>query len=244
MNLFFEAGIQHGNLALGEEESKHAIQVLRLRQGDPISITDGKGGLYHAVIVDPDPRHCQFTIVQKKSHPVPSFHIHIAISPTKHPDRLEWFVEKSVEAGVHRITPMLCAKTERRSVRIDRLEKVSVSAMKQSLRLFSPEITPVKKFDDVLVSDARQKFIAHVGNDTSVPHLYMSAQPGTTYLVLIGPEGDFTPDELRAAQHNGFLQTSLGDSRLRTETAGILACHTLALRNQQLEDVKYTIHDS
>ena len=231
MNLFYQPSIQQGIFHLDSTESKHCTKVLRKKAGDKIHITDGKGFLYEAVITLADPAECRFEIQQKKTETIKSYSIHIAISPTKHPDRLEWFVEKAVELGVDRITIMNCEHTEQSHYKLERLEKIAISAMKQSLRVTLPNIEGPKDFKMVIDDPyAALKFIAHI--DASNPdHLKNIARPHSEYLILIGPEGDFSPDELRLAAAKKFKKVNLGSNRLRTETAGLAACNILNLVN-------------
>ena len=231
MNLFYQPAIQQGVLHLDPTESKHCTKVLRKKAGDKINITDGRGFLYEALITIADPNECQFEIQEKKTEPARSFTIHIAISPTKHPDRFEWFVEKAVELGVDRITVMMCEHTEHTHIKAERLEKIAISAMKQSLRLTLPKIEgPIDFKTLVNQAGAGSKYIAYV--DSNNPeHLKTVAQRGSDAVVLIGPEGDFSPQEIEVAVSKNFLKVSLGSNRLRTETAGLAACHILNLVN-------------
>jgi 16S rRNA (uracil1498-N3)-methyltransferase len=231
VNLFYQPEIQQGVHYLDPTESKHCTKVLRKKAGDKIHITDGKGFLYEALIVVADPGQCQFQIQETKPETEKSFSIHIAISPTKHADRFEWFVEKAVELGVDRITVMKCEHTEHSHFKIDRLEKIAISAMKQSLRLTLPQIEGPINFK-IVVNEAEvaSKFIAHVDVNNPV-HLKKVAQPRSDYLVLIGPEGDFSSSEIELAISRNFRKISLGSNRLRTETAGLAACHILNLVN-------------
>lgn len=230
MNLFYQPNIENGIRILNAEESRHCVKVLRKRAGDTIQITDGKGRFYTAQIEHPDAEQCSFKIIEQQE-PTPALHsIMLAISPTKNADRIEWLVEKATEFGVDDIFLMTCDHTERVYLKKDRLEKVAISAMKQSLKARLPRIHDVQKFDTVLQLTADQKFIAVV--DHSNPkHLQQMALPSSTYLVLIGPEGDFSPAEVTKAVDNAFHKVSLGPSRLRTETAGLAACHILNLIN-------------
>jgi 16S rRNA (uracil1498-N3)-methyltransferase len=185
---------------------------------------------YEAQITNPDSSKCGFEIRTSKVQSQKTFRIHIAIAPTKNTERIEWFVEKTVELGVDQISFILCANSERKSMKMDRLEKVAVSAMKQSRQAWLPKLSPLLPFKDVLDSATNQKFIAFV--DSQNPqHLKSAAKPGGEALVLIGPEGDFSKEELQSAQDHGFQKVSLGSNRLRTETAGLAACHILNLIN-------------
>jgi 16S rRNA (uracil1498-N3)-methyltransferase len=231
VNLFYQPLISEGYNFLEEEESRHCIKVLRKTTGEPLRITDGKGSFYDTIISKADSRKCGFEIKHREYHPKKNFSIHIAISPTKNTDRIEWFVEKAVEIGIDTITLIDCKNTERAFVKKDRLEKLVISAMKQSLKPWLPEINALQKFDAfITIENAEEKFIAYV--DQSNPnHLKDLATVNKSYVVLIGPEGDFSPDELSSALENHFKKISLGSSRLRTETAGIAACHILNLIN-------------
>lgn len=194
-------------------------------------ITDGKGFFYKACIQNADPRECTFSIEESIPEVKKSFSIHIAISPTKNADRMEWFVEKVVELGVDEITLIECEHTERTFIKTERLQKVAVSAMKQSLKATLPVINGLTNFNALVHSTrAGSTFIAYV-DDSNPHHLKHEASPEENYLVLIGPEGDFSTAELALAMERGFKKVSLGASRLRTETAGIAACHILNLVN-------------
>jgi len=232
MNLFYQPGIPDGVLHLDGDESRHCVKVLRKKNGDAIGITDGKGYFYDAVITKADPGKCAFDVRQKQAAPARDYAIHIAISPTKNADRIEWFVEKATEFGVDRITLMECKNTERSFIKTERLVKVAVSAMKQSVKARLPLIDDqLLQFTEVLEQcHEQEKCIAFV--DAANPlHLRDAVKPKRTYCVLIGPEGDFSGDELTKATEYGFEKVSLGPSRLRTETAGVAACHVLNLIN-------------
>jgi 16S rRNA (uracil1498-N3)-methyltransferase len=229
--LFYQPLIPEGIHHLDEDESRHCVKVLRKNNGDLIHLTDGKGFFYDATITRADQRQCDFTI-QKKIHQEPgSYQIHIGISPTKNADRIEWFVEKAVELGVDEITLMDCEHTERSYFKPDRIKRVAISAMKQSLKAYLPIIHDLTPFQDVVKSNIESKFIAFV-DETNRLHLKDAASGFNNALVLIGPEGDFSIDELEAALSNGFKKVSLGKSRLRTETAGVAACHILNLLHE------------
>ena len=229
MNLFYQPLIPEGILYLDSDESKHCIKVLRKISGDELTITDGKGNFYDAIITKADPRQCAFEILSKTIESVRNYNIHIAISPTKNSDRIEWFVEKAVELGVDTISFIACKNTERPYLKLERLEKVAVSAMKQSLKASIPVLQGLVNVSDVIKkSEEDFKFIAYV--DHSNPdQLKNLIKPASSYITLIGPEGDFTSSELDLALAHGFQKVSLGTSRLRTETAGLAACHTLNL---------------
>jgi 16S rRNA (uracil1498-N3)-methyltransferase len=231
LNLFYQPLIVEGVHHLDAEESRHVVRVMRRRVGDTIHVTDGKGMLYEARITSEDQSKCGFEIISQRQQQDSNHSIHIAISPLSHPDRIEWFVEKAVEIGVNQITLVNCERTGKRHVKSGRLHKIAIGAMKQSQRFTLPLVEgplPFEKFVASCRSDL--KFIAYV--DASNPeHLFTLARKGKSHTVCIGPEGDFTDEELKQALDGGFVKVSLGPHRLRTETAGLAACHMLNLVN-------------
>lgn len=232
MYLFYCPDIEKSPV-LSEEESQHCVKVLRNTSGSEINITDGKGGIYVARITNPHPRHCEFEIKEKQVQPRPrNFRLHIAIAPTKNIERLEWMVEKCTEIGVDEITPLLCRFSERKQLRTDRLEKIVLSAAKQSLTAYLPKLNPLTDYNE-FIRNAREetRFIAHCYKEDK-RELRMEIQRGKSCLVLIGPEGDFSEQEVCDALSLGFVPVSLGKTRLRTETAGVVACHTAVLLNE------------
>jgi len=212
-------------LVLPEEESLHAVKVLRLQSGDELSLLDGKGGVYRAEITLPHPKRCGYKILSQQhiSNGRP-YRLHVAIAPTKNIERLEWFVEKAVEIGVDEITPLICRYSERKQLKADRLEKIVLSACKQSVQAVFPVLNSLTSFDE-LVNNAQAecKTIAHCYAQEKADFRTISAK-AADILILIGPEGDFSLEEVQLAKAHGFVAVSLGDSRLRTETAGIMAC--------------------
>jgi 16S rRNA (uracil1498-N3)-methyltransferase len=232
MELFFDPEFESNQFVLNEIESKHCINVLRNRVGETIRVTDGKGHLFVGKISNPHPKHCQITLEDKITFQPQSPQIHIAIAPTKNMDRLEWFLEKTTEIGISEITLLLCQHSERRQIRIDRLEKVIVSAMKQSLKYHLPKLNEPTLFNDFVKSTINgQKFIAHC-SDTQRYLLRNQYQKQSDAIILIGPEGDFSNEEITTALNSGFMPVSLGNSRLRTETAGVVACTTFSVINE------------
>lgn len=234
MQLFFQPQLPD-KLFLPEEEAKHCQKVLRHQPGDIIHVTDGQGSLYKVQLTGEQPKMCSFELLEQLRKPEEKpFSIHIAIAPTKNSDRLEWFIEKAMEFGIDEISLLQCSHSERSKINMDRLEKKAISAMKQSLHLQMPAIHPLKKLNNFVKEQAAsnsQRFIAYV--DESIPrHLKEAAQSGSPVCVLIGPEGDFSPEEIAVAREAGFVAVSLGKSRLRTETAGMAACHILNLLNE------------
>lgn len=230
MNLFYQPAIAQGILHLDPDESRHAVKVLRMQIGDTIDLTDGHGFLYRAFINDADPKKCGFTITEKKGTPARDFNISIAVAPTKNSDRIEWFIEKAVEVGVEKIHLLLCKNSERKNVNLDRLTKIAVSSMKQSGQSRLPYISDMVPFKEIISLEASQKFICYVDNNNP-DHLKLLAKPNQNYLVLIGPEGDFSKEEIQSATENGFKKVSLGRNRLRTETAALTACQVLNFVN-------------
>lgn len=226
MALFYQPDLTVPHLT--PEESHHALHVLRLRVGDKFELTDGLGTMASAELTSEDKRKAGFRIIASHKIPRRSFSIHLAIAPTKNIDRMEWLVEKIVEIGVEKITFVKCAKSERPRVSMDRLNKLVTSAMKQSRQAWLPQLTGMISFQDLLESATEsQRFIAHV--DSGNPdHLLTLARSGGECVVLIGPEGDFSPEELTMALAAGFRKVSLGTNRLRTETAGLVSVALLA----------------
>ncbi|BDD09033.1 ribosomal RNA small subunit methyltransferase E [Fulvitalea axinellae] len=235
MILFYQPDITNKEGLLSPEESLHCVKVLRKQVGDHIFVTNGKGELFDAEITKADKRKCLFKVTNRtEKEKTWNGKIAIAIAPTKNLDRIEWFTEKSVEIGVDEISFLLCHHSERKHFKLDRIEKKAISAMKQSLKFEKPklnDLTKFKEFITTLSSEYDERFIAYV--DRKNPHtLKASHVSGKNACVLIGPEGDFSTDEVDLAINAGFKKISLGSSRLRTETAGIVACHTLQLLNE------------
>ncbi|MCK9410739.1 MAG: 16S rRNA (uracil(1498)-N(3))-methyltransferase [Prolixibacteraceae bacterium] len=233
MNSFYIPDIKGTSIELNADESRHCIKVLRLTKGDYVQLLNGKGSIYNAVIQEPDPKRCLLGIMgEEKYQNSRDFRLTIAIAPTKNNERFEWFLEKSTEIGIDRIIPMVCQHSERKDIKSDRLEKILISAMKQSLQGFLPELASLTSFK-ALVNTTFEgvKLIAHC-EPGEKNLLKNSVPPGKNILVLIGPEGDFDPSEIKLAIDKGFIPVSLGESRLRTETAGIVACHTFCMINQ------------
>jgi len=237
MQLFFHDNITENIFHLDQEESKHLIKVLRKNQGDKVDFTDGQGYLYHCVILDPNPKKAGLKVMERFYEPEDDYYIHLAICPTKNPERMEWMIEKITEIGVHEITLMESTHSERSFLKLDRLEKKIISACKQSLKTRVPKLNPICEMEELVVNkkfDTYQRFIAYVDKDNT-HHLFEKAKQNGEYLILIGPEGDFSSQELDLAFKNFFLPCSLGKSRLRTETAGLAAVHTLQLVNSLAE---------
>ena len=232
MQIFYAPDIE-STLVLPEEESGHCVRVMRLAEGDEIMITDGKGNFYRASITIAHPKHCQVEITSSWQPEKPwDAYIHIAVAPTKNMDRMEWFAEKATEIGIDEITCLNCRFSERKEVKTARLEKILVSAMKQSQKALLPQLNGMTDFKQFVRQPFNgRKFIAHCeeGEKPLIKSIY---HPSENVLILIGPEGDFCPEEIKSAEENGFEAISLGKSRLRTETAALTACHTIHVLNQ------------
>ena len=229
---FYSPQIYEDSINLPEDEAHHALKVLRKHKGDKIVVVDGNGGWYECVIESEDIQNCRLLIEDKQEKfGLQEHYIHIGIAPLKSHDRVEWFVEKVVEIGVQEISFILTDQSERKNIKLERILKRTISSMKQSLKAYLPKINdiiPIKDF--VIDSSNAEKFIGYVKDDQR-SHLFQTANSNSNYCILIGPEGGFTSSEFNAAQDIGFLSVSLGDSRLRTETAGLAACHILNLVN-------------
>lgn len=229
-------------LELPKDEAQHALRVLRLGTGDELRLMDGKGSFYRAEITTATGHRCSYRIVE--TLPLQrawSGHLHLALAPTKLNDRTEWLAEKATEIGFDRLSLLDCQYSERRVMKSERLDKIVVSAMKQSHKAWKPEVgemTPFRKFVEAATEE--QRYICHCydQNDitaeapqTAKPHLFDVVEPGKSCLVMIGPEGDFSIDEVRFAEAHGFRSVTLGQSRLRTETAALVAVHIMHLKN-------------
>jgi 16S rRNA (uracil1498-N3)-methyltransferase len=234
MQLFYAPDVTLPLYTLNDEESKHCVRVLRLRQGDTLHLTDGRGSLHRCEIVEAHQHHCTVKIVETQTEygKLP-YSLTMAVAPTKNIDRYEWFLEKATEVGIDRIVPIECDHSERRTIKYDREERVITSAVKQSLKAYHPsldELTPVKKV--IAAPFEGQKFIAHCdqsfGERTYLPPIIKKNE---NILILIGPEGDFSPEEIKFALENGFQPISLGNQRLRTETAAVVATVMVATIN-------------
>ncbi len=230
MQVFFAPNLKKITYQLSDEESKHAAKVLRMQPGDEVVLIDGKGGLYYGIADEVDTKKTIIRIIEKiEQYGRRSFKVHIAIAPTKNIERLEWFLEKATEIGVDEITPILCQRSERKQIKPERLEKIILSACKQSVKAYIPVLNELTNFTDfVNQNDSMCKLIAHCG-DTPKPSLKNAIKEQNDITILIGPEGDFSPEEVALAIDMGYNEIHLGKSRLRTETAGIVACHTVNL---------------
>ena len=235
MQLFYTTNIQNGLAILDEDEARHTVQVLRRKVGDVMQLTDGKGNFYEGEIVELGKKTGVVSIKKTiEAYNKRSFHLHIAIAPTKNIDRFEWFLEKATEIGIDEITPLICKRSERTVVKHERLNGILISAMKQSLKTYLPQLNEAIDFQRFMKNDFSQvtnKMIAYC-NDHSIRPLSIAHQKQENSVILIGPEGDFTEGEVGMAFEHHFIGVSLGKSRLRTETAGLVACHTVNLMNE------------
>ncbi|MDB5020221.1 MAG: rRNA methyltransferase [Pedobacter sp.] len=235
MQVFYTPDIQDASIyILNEEESRHCSKVLRLSIGDKVFLVDGKGGLYEAEIASESKRNVSLSILHvTRNYQQRDYHIHIAIAPTKNIDRIEWFLEKATEIGIDEITPIICERSERKVIKEERLEKVITSAVKQSLQAYHPKLNPAIAFDKFIKTDYNaEKMIAHCIDDAQRVFMDEVVKAGSRYLVLIGPEGDFSVQEIQIALDAGFKPLTLGNTRLRTETAGLAACFELNYINR------------
>lgn len=230
MRRFFVEHIEQNTLTLPEEESKHVIRVLRMNIGDLIELVDGKGTLVKAEIVSDNPKKCTVQVVERETKKCDPYSIHIAIAPTKNLDRMEWMVEKCTELGAHKISFLSCANNERKVLKLDRLQKIAVAAMKQSKRYFLPVIDELVDFES-FISKHPNGYIAHCyeGKKEGLFFCY----EGDGLPILIGPEGDFSPQEVAQAINSGYISITLGNTRLRTETAGLYACSIAKLKMEE-----------
>lgn len=233
MQLFYSDTIESNQdvFYFNREESKHIIKVLRKTEGDSLYITNGKGFLYTSTIIHASDSRCVVKIINIDFFEPLPFTIHLAVAPTKMNDRFEWFLEKATEIGVDEITPIICDHSERKIVKIERFKKIIISALKQSNQYYLPKLNEAIHFTDFISKKIEgQKFIAHC-DETHKKQLKHEIQPKQNYTLLIGPEGDFSSREIETALEKGYKAVSLGNTRLRTETAAIVGCHTLMIMN-------------
>jgi len=234
MHIFYTPDITQNTYTLNEEESKHCVRVLRLTIGSIVNLVDGRGGFYTAEITADNPKKVSLSILKvetefhKRNH-----YLHIAVAPTKNIDRIEWFLEKATELGIDEITPIITDRSERRVVKEDRLNKVITSAVKQSIKAYHPKLNDAIAFDAFLKEPFEgNKLIAHCIDNGEKQYISKLVAPHQKYLILIGPEGDFTPDEVNLALNKGFKALTLGDNRLRTETAALSVCFEVNYLNR------------
>jgi 16S rRNA (uracil1498-N3)-methyltransferase len=233
MQIFYTPDIKDDLYILNEEESRHCIKVLRLQKGDTVNLVDGSGVFYTAEITDPHPKKTSLHVLNKQTEFGKRNHfLHLAVAPTKNIERFEWFLEKATEIGIDEITPIICDRSERREVKTERLNKIITSAVKQSIKAYHPRLNePVKLQTFISSLNSGQNFIAHCnsGEKSALKDILVRE---AAYTILIGPEGDFTPDEVAMAVQNSCIPVTFGDTRLRTETAALEACFEVNFLNR------------
>ncbi|MES2454391.1 MAG: 16S rRNA (uracil(1498)-N(3))-methyltransferase [Bacteroidota bacterium] len=234
MHVFYTPDISSDEYVLNEEESKHCIKVLRLGAGALVYLIDGRGGRYKAQIIGESKRNVQLKVVEFHQDQKRQHHLHIAVAPTKNIDRIEWFLEKATEIGIEEITPLICDRSERKTVKEDRLQKIITSAVKQSLQAYHPILRPQTDFKDFIKQDHSDaiRMVAHCIENEEKQYISQLAVPKQKYTLLIGPEGDFTPQEIKLALDHNFAPLTLGNTRLRTETAALAACFEVNYLNR------------
>jgi 16S rRNA (uracil1498-N3)-methyltransferase len=234
MQIFYAPDITGSTYTLDERESKHLIRVLRMTKGAYVKLIDGKGNLYEGIINNPDQNQCTIDITGRiKDFERRNYRLHIAISPLKNPERFDWFVEKSVEFGIDEITPLICRNTEKPGIKSERVNNLIISAMKQSLKANKTLLNEPTSFKDFINKDLNGiRMIAHCDNSTERSKIADIYAKNENAIILIGPEGDFSREEIDSAVNRNYYQIHLGQSRLRTETAGIAACHSIYFINQ------------
>lgn len=233
MQLFYQPEAETGTeFSLNREESKHISKVLRMKRGEYIQLTNGKGDLFDGIILDNNPRQVSIRIEHKEHIPARDFFIHIAFAPTKNPKRTEWFVEKAVELGIEEISFFYSRHSERRVIKINRLQNVAIVALKQSFKYYLPVIHPITSLDDVMArASEEQRWITHCYPEMQRSN-FKELKPNSRSIVLTGPEGGFNKDEINKALEKGFKPVELSPYRLRTETAALSACYWLNIENQ------------
>ncbi|AEH02434.1 16S rRNA (uracil(1498)-N(3))-methyltransferase [Lacinutrix sp. 5H-3-7-4] len=234
MQLFYSPDISKNQdqFTFSKEESRHIVKVLRKRDGDILHITNGKGDVFTAVILIAAIKSCTVEIKEVVTQNPLNYNLHLAVAPTKMNDRYEWFLEKATEIGISSITPIICDHSERKVIKEDRFEKILQSAMKQSLSAYLPKLNPAIAFKEFLKQDFNSAlYIAHC-EETNKKSLKKVLQTNTDITILIGPEGDFSTKEIELALANNYIPVTLGETRLRTETAAIVACHSVAFVNE------------
>jgi len=234
MQIFYAPDIVGDTYTLDDKESKHCIRVLRMTKGTVVKLIDGKGNLYQGIIDNPDSKSCTIAITGKtENFEKRDYSLHIAISPLKNPERFEWFIEKCVEIGIDEVTPLICRNTEKPGVKAERINNIIISAMKQSLKATKTVLNDPCLFHDFIKNDfGGIRMIAHCNNDFKRNKIWDIYSKNKQAVILIGPEGDFSKEEIGSAITRGYYPVHLGHSRLRTETAGIAACHSIYFINQ------------
>lgn len=234
MHLFYTPDIENDEFyQLDEEESKHAVRVLRLNVGDEVWLTDGKGRMMQAKLIENNPKRCNLQIVNRLvDYGKRNYHLHLAVAPTKNSSRYEWFLEKATEIGVDEITPIICEHSERTMIKTDRLNKVITAAMKQSLKAYHPILNLPIKFNELLKAKKEDKILLAWCSASAKERIEKFTEANEDLLIFIGPEGGFSKHEIEEARKTGVKLVSISSSRLRTETAAIVACHSVAFINK------------
>ena len=234
MQLFYAPEITLPEYTLSEEESKHCVRVLRMRVGDDLHITDGKGNMYRCKVLNDNAKHCTVEVVETiPEYEKMSYRLVMGVAPTKNIDRFEWFLEKATEVGITEVYPLECDHSERRQIKDEREEKVITSAVKQSLKAYHPTLAPLTRFAEFVRAPREgRKFIAHCAEPLREKHyLASTVKAGEQVTVLIGPEGDFSTEEIALAVEHGWEEITLGTQRLRTETAAVVAVGMVSVIN-------------
>ena len=234
MQLFYNPNISPNDseFSFDKEESKHIVKVLRKTEGNILHVTNGLGNLFTTEIILASEKKCIVSIIKIETHQPTDFYVHLAVAPTKMNERFEWFLEKATEIGIHEITPIICDRSERKIINNERFDKIIQSAMKQSLQFFMPKLNDPQTFQNfILQPNAGNLCIAHC-EETEKKLLKNNVTKNEKYTILIGPEGDFSEKEIKFAIENKFSPVSLGNTRLRTETAAIVACHSIVFANE------------
>lgn len=234
MQLFYNPSINETvtSFVFDKEESKHIIKVLRKKEGDTLFVTNGLGFLFQTEITIASDNKCTVKIISFEQQEKPKFYLHLAVAPTKMNERYEWFLEKATEIGLQEITPIICEHSERKVIKTDRFQKILESAMKQSLHYYLPKLNEPISFRDFINKENKgQKFIAHC-EETDKKSLKNELKTNQDITVLIGPEGDFSVKEIQSALEQNYIPVSLGQTRLRTETAAVVACHSVIFKNE------------
>jgi len=235
MQLFYNPYIDKASegFSFDKEESKHIIKVMRKKTGDILLVTNGLGFLFKTEITLASDNKCMVKIVSSEQAEKPKYHLHLAVAPTKMNDRYEWFLEKATEIGIGEITPLICDHSERKTVKTERFDKIIQSAMKQSVQYYLPKLNEPVAFKNFMKKDFDgQKLIAHC-EETDKKSLKDTVKSNENITILIGPEGDFSQNEIKTALEKGYIPVTLGATRLRTETAALVACHSVIFINEK-----------
>lgn len=235
MQLFYNPNISETSegFSFDKEESRHIIKVMRKNTGDTLFVTNGLGLIFKTKITLASDNKCAVKIASVEQSEKPKYHLHLAVAPTKMNDRYEWFLEKATEIGISEITPLICDHSERKAIKTERFDKIIQSAMKQSVQYYLPKLNEPVTFKDFMKMDVSgQKLIAHC-EETERKSLKNTIGPNENITILIGPEGDFSQNEIKSALENGYIPVTLGATRLRTETAAVVACHSVVFINEK-----------